>query len=99
MTPRAAEFARRRGVLQLRCTAQRIRLAGAMGAIEHDLQKVDRGLSMVRKFSWSPLILTGGILALGLGAGRSAGLLSRAFLIFETVQRIRHSLAKQRSEP
>ncbi|HEY3730682.1 MAG TPA: hypothetical protein VGL28_05405 [Steroidobacteraceae bacterium] len=95
MTPRAAEFARRRGVLQLRCTAQRIRLAGALGAIEHDLHKVERGFSMVKKFSWSPLIVTGGLLALGLRAGRSAGLLSRAFLIFETVQRIRRSLTKQ----
>jgi hypothetical protein len=95
MTPRAAEFARRRGLLQLRCTAQRIRLAGALAAIEHDLQKVERGLSMVRKFRWSPLIVTGGMLALGLGAGRSAGFVSRAFLIFETVQRIRRSLAKQ----
>lgn len=95
MTPRSAEFARRRGVLQLRCTAQRIRLAGALGAIEHDLQKIERGVSMVRRFRLSPLILTGGILALGLGAGRSAGWLSRALLIFETVQRIRRSLVKQ----
>ncbi|HEY1724348.1 MAG TPA: hypothetical protein VGF89_02915 [Steroidobacteraceae bacterium] len=97
MTPRAAEFARRRGVLQLRCTAQRIRLAGALGVIEQDLHKVEHGLSVVKKFSLSPLVLAGGILALGLGAGRSAGFLSRAFLIFDTVQRIRRTLA-HRSE-
>jgi hypothetical protein len=90
---RAAEFARRRGVLQLRATAQRQRLAEAMAAIESDLQKVDRGLAMVRRIRVSPLILAAGAaIALGLGTGRTFSFLSRAWLVFNSLQRLKRSM-------
>lgn len=95
MTARAAEFARRRGALQLRCTSQRQRMAEAMAAIDSDLQKVDRGLAMLRRIRISPLILAAGAaLALGLGAGRTAGFVGRAWLLFNSLQRLKRSLSR-----
>jgi hypothetical protein len=93
MNPRAAEFARRRGALQLRCTLQRQRMAAALAAIEADLQKLDRGVAMIRKFRVSPLIVAAGAaLALGLGGGRTVGWLGRAWLLFNSLQRIKRTL-------
>jgi hypothetical protein len=93
MTSRAAEFARRRGALQLRCTAQRLRMTEAMAAIDANLQKVERGIAMVRNIRISPLILAAGAaLALGLGAVRTVSLISRGWLLFNSLQRIKRSV-------
>jgi hypothetical protein len=93
MTPRAAEYARRRGALQLRCTSQRQRMQVAMAAIEADLRKFDRGLDKVRKIRISPLIVAAGAaLALGLGGSRTVGLLGRAWLLFNSLQRIKRAV-------
>lgn len=94
MIPRAAEFARRRGVLQLRCTSQRLRMADAMTVIDADLQKVERGFAKARRFRLSPLILAAAAaLALSLGGGRTVNFLSRAWLLFNSLQRIRRSVS------
>jgi hypothetical protein len=94
MTPRAAEYARRRGALQLRCTSQRQQMAAAIASIEADLRKFDRGLSMVRRIRISPLVVAAGAaLALGLGAGRTVGFLSRAWLLFNSVQRLMRAVS------
>ena len=93
MTPRAAEYARRRGALQLRCTSQRQEMEQAVGAIQADLRKFDRGLAMVRRIRISPLVVAAGAaLALGLGAGRTVGFLSRAWLLFNSLQRLRRAV-------
>jgi hypothetical protein len=93
MITRADEFARRRGVLQLRCTAQRQRMAEVLAAIDADLRKFERGVAMVRKIRISPLVLgAGAALALGLGAGRTVGLIGRAWLLFNSLKRLKHSV-------
>ena len=90
---RADEHARRRGLLQLRCTAQRQRMESALADIEADLRRFERGVATVRRFRLSPLILgAGAALALGLGAGRTVGLIGRAWVLFNSFQRIKRSL-------
>jgi hypothetical protein len=93
MMSRAEEYARRRGVLQLRCTTQRRRMEAALAVIDADLKKFERGVAMVRKIRVSPLILgAGAALALGLGAGRTMGYIGRAWLLFNSLQRLRRSV-------
>lgn len=93
MMTRADEYARRRGLLQLRCTAQRQRMESALAAIDADFRRFERGVVAVRRFRLSPLILgAGAALALGLGAGRTVGLIGRAWVLFNSFQRIRRSL-------
>jgi hypothetical protein len=93
MMSRAEEYARRRGVLQLRCTTQRMRMEAALAVIDADLKKFERGVAMVRKIRVSPLILgAGAALALGLGAGRTMGYIGRAWLLFNSLQRLRRSV-------
>jgi hypothetical protein len=94
MTPRAAEYARRRGALQLRCTSQRQQMAAVIASIQADLHKFDRGLSMVRRIRISPLVVAAGAaLAMGLGAGRTVGFVSRAWLLFNSVQRFMRAVS------
>ncbi|MFI4866596.1 MAG: hypothetical protein ACHQDB_05765 [Steroidobacterales bacterium] len=94
MMTRADEYARRRGLLQLRGTVQRQRMESALAAIAADLRKFERGVAAVRRFRISPLILgAGAALALGVGAGRTVGLIGRAWVLFNSFQRIRRSLA------
>jgi YqjK-like protein len=93
MTPRAAEYARRRGALQLRATSQRHQMEQAIAVIEADLDKFNRGLAMVRRIRISPLVVAAGAaLALGLGTGRTVGFLSRAWLLFNSLQRLRRTV-------
>jgi hypothetical protein len=93
MMSRADEYARRRGLLQLRCTAQRLRIETALAAIDADIRRFERGVAAVRRFRVSPLILgAGAALALGLGAGRTLGLVGRAWVLFNSFQRIKRSL-------
>jgi hypothetical protein len=93
MMSRADEYARRRGLLQLRCTAQRQRVEAAMATIDGDLKKFERGVAMVRRIRVSPLILgAGAALALGLGAGRTMGYIGRAWLLFNSLQRLKRSV-------
>ena len=93
MMSRAAEFARRGGLLQLRCTSQRQRMADSMVTIDADLKKFERGVAMVRRIRISPLVLgAAAALALGLGAGRTMGFLGRAWLLFNSLQRLKRSL-------
>jgi hypothetical protein len=93
MMTRADEYARRRGLLQLRCTAQRLRMETALAAIDADFRRFERGVAAVRKFRISPLILSAGAaLAMGLGAGRTLGLVGRAWVLFNSFQRIKRSL-------
>ncbi len=93
MNRRAAEFARRRGALQIRCTVQRQRMESSLAAIEADFRKFERGVAMVRKIRVSPLILgAGAALALGLGAGRTMGYIGRAWLLFNSLQRLKQSV-------
>jgi hypothetical protein len=51
MMSRQDEYARRRGLLQLRCTAQRQRLEYSMAQITADLRRFERGIAAVRKFT------------------------------------------------
>jgi hypothetical protein len=93
MMTRADEYARRRGLLQLRCTAQRLRMETALAAIDADIRRFERGVAAVRRFRVSPLILgAGAALAMGLGAGRTLGLVGRAWVLFNSFQRIKRSL-------
>jgi hypothetical protein len=93
MMTRADEYARRRGLLQLRCTAQRLRMETALAALDADFRRFERGVAAVRRFRVSPLILgAGAALALGLGAGRTLGLVGRAWVLFNSFQRIKRSL-------
>jgi hypothetical protein len=93
MISRADEYARRRGLLQLRCTSQRQRIEASLALIDADLKKFERGVSMVRKFRISPLVLgAGAALALGLGAGRTMGYIGRAWLLFNSLQRLKRSV-------
>jgi len=93
MISRANEFARRRGLLQLRCTVQRQRMQAAMAAIDANLKKFERGAAMVRRIRISPLVLgAGAALALGLGAGRTMGYIGRAWLLFNSLQRLKRSV-------
>jgi hypothetical protein len=93
MNARAAEFARRRGALQIRCTVQRQRLEAALARIDVDVKKFERGVAMVRRIRISPLILgAGAALALGLGAGRTMGYIGRAWLLFNSLQRLKRSV-------
>jgi hypothetical protein len=90
---RADEFARRRGLLQLRCTSQRQRMEASLAAIEADLKKFERGVARVRRIRIAPLILgAGAALALGLGAGRTVGFIGRAWLLFNSLQRLKRSV-------
>src|ERR1700693_5148861 len=93
MMSRADEFARRRGLLQLRCTSQRRRMEAAIASIDADLKKFERGVAMVRRIRIAPLILgAGAALALGLGAGRTVGFIGRAWLLFNSLQRLKRSV-------
>jgi hypothetical protein len=93
MMTRADEYARRRGLLQLRCTAQRLRMETALAAIDADIRRFERGVAAVRRFRVSPLILgAGAALAMGLGASRTLGLVGRAWVLFNSFQRIKRSL-------
>jgi hypothetical protein len=93
MISRADEYARRRGLLQLRCTGQRQRIEASLATIDADLKKFERGVAMVRKIRLSPLILgAGAALALGLGAGRTMGYIGRAWLLFNSLQRLKRSV-------
>jgi hypothetical protein len=90
---RADEFARRRGLLQLRCTAQRQRMEESMAKIMTDMRRFERGVAAVRKFRVSPLMVgAAAAVALGLGAGRTLGLLGRAWVLFNSLQRIKRSI-------
>jgi len=93
MNRRAAEFARRRGALQIRCTVQRQRLETALASIDANVKKFERGVAMVRRIRISPLILgAAAALALGLGAGRTMGYIGRAWLLFNSLQRLKRSV-------
>jgi len=93
MMTRADEYARRRGLLQLRCTAQRLRMETVLAAIDADFRRFERGVAAVKRFRVSPLILgAGAALAMGLGAGRTLGLVGRAWVLFNSFQRIKRSL-------
>ena len=93
MNRRAAEFARRRGALQIRCTVQRQRLETALASIDSDVKKFERGVSMVRRIRISPLILgAAAALALGLGTGRTMGYIGRAWVLFNSLQRLKRSV-------
>jgi hypothetical protein len=93
MTSRAEEYARRRGLLQLRCTAQRQRMEQSMAQIARDFGRFERSIDAVRKFRVPPLLLVAAAaLALGLGGGRTIGLLGRAWVLFNSFQRIKRSI-------
>jgi hypothetical protein len=93
MMSRQDEYARRRGLLQLRCTAQRQRLEQSLALITADLRRFERGVAAVRKFRVSPLMVgAAAAVALGLGAGRTMGLVGRAWVLFNSFQRIKRSI-------
>lgn len=93
MISRQDEFARRRGLLQLRCTAQRQRLEHALAQLTGQVRRFEHGVAAVRKFRVSPLVVgAAAAVALGLGAGRTLGLVGRAWVLFNSLQRIKRSI-------
>jgi hypothetical protein len=64
-----------------------------LARIDADVKKFERGVAMVRRLRISPLILgAGAALALGLGAGRTMGYIGRAWLLFNSLQRLKQSV-------
>jgi hypothetical protein len=89
----AEEFARRRAALQRQCALQREQLAQSAAEIGADLRFVDRGVTLIRGTRVVPLIL-GAISALGMTsrAGRVIRLISRVWVIINTLQRVKRAL-------
>jgi hypothetical protein len=93
VSARADEFERRRVTLQLQCALQREQFAQITGEIGADLKIVDQGINLVRKTRLVPIIL-GMIGTLGMAsrAGGVVRLLSRAWVFFNTFQRLRRAM-------
>jgi YqjK-like protein len=92
MSQRSNEFAQRRMTLQLQCALQREQFADTIAQLGDGLKFMNRGLSMVRSTRIVPMILAAvsaaGVLS---RAGGVLRLVSRGWLIFNTVQRLRRS--------
>jgi hypothetical protein len=93
VSARSEEFARRRAGLQLQCALQREQFAKSAAEIGADLRFIDHGLNIVRNVRIVPMIL-GAISALGVAsrAGGLVRLVGRAWLLFNTVKRIKRAL-------
>jgi hypothetical protein len=93
VTARAEEFARRRVALQLQCALQREQFAQSAAEIGADLKVVDHGINLVRKTRLVPIIMgLIGTVGMASRAGGVLRLLSRAWVFFNTFQRLRRVL-------
>ena len=98
MNRRQVDQAERREQLRAQCALQRQRLRDDLSALGAELKPVDRGLSMIRRIRISPALLAGGAaLALGLGSRRAMGGVGRAFLVINSLRRVRQIVQSLRS--
>jgi hypothetical protein len=90
MSPREQQFARRRTELQLQCAQQRSDFEHSVDEMQASVQGLNRGLAFVRGARIVPMLLAavGTVGALS-RAGGVARLLGKAWLIWQTVQRLR----------
>jgi hypothetical protein len=92
MNERAARFAERRMTLQLQCALQREAFALSTAQLGDGLTFVNRGLGAMRGARLMPILMT--VLSTAGLVSRAGGmfrLLSRALLVFNTVQRLKRS--------
>jgi hypothetical protein len=92
MSSRSERFAQRRMTLQLQCALQREAFAQATTQLGDGLSFMNRGLNIVRGARIMPMILAA-LSAVGV-VSRTGGvirLLSRAWLLINTVQRLKRS--------
>ena len=92
MSPREQLFARRRAQLQLQCAQQRLDFEHNVGEMQSSVQGLNRGLAFVRGARIVPMLLAAiGTVGTLSRAGGVAGLLGKAWVIWQTVQRLRRS--------
>jgi hypothetical protein len=92
MNARSELLAQRRMTLQLQCALQREAFTQAATQLGDGLSFVNRGLNVVRGARLMPMILAGlGAAGVVSRAGRVISLLSRAWLLINTVQRLKRS--------
>jgi hypothetical protein len=93
MSAHSEEFTRRRTVLQLQCAVQREQFAQSVAEMESGFSFVNRGLGIMRSARVLPMLLAA-ISATGLlsRAGGVVRLVGRAWLVINTLQRLRRSV-------
>jgi hypothetical protein len=89
MSERFDQLRARHDQLRLRSAIQRRELAELSASIRGRLDRVDRGIKIVRRFASKPAVIVGGIAILALlGPRRLLGLATRSALLLTTVQRL-----------
>jgi hypothetical protein len=93
MSAQSDGFTRRRTLLQLQCAVQREQLVQSVTEMEAGFSSVNRGLGIMRSTRIMPMLLAAlsaaGLLSRASGVLRVVG---RAWLIINTLQRLRRSL-------
>jgi hypothetical protein len=93
MSPREQQFARRRTELQLQCAAQRAAFTQSAEEMQASVHGLNHGFDVVGGSRLMPMLLAAvsaaGVLS---RAGGVARLLGRAWMIWQTVQRLRRSM-------
>jgi hypothetical protein len=89
MSARFEQLRARHDQLRLRSAIQRRELAELSTSIRQRLNRVDRGINIVRRVVRKPVVIVGGIAILALlGPRRLLGLATRSALVLTTVQRL-----------
>ena len=93
MSTHTQELARRREALQMQCALQRAQFAQSAAELGSGLHFLDRGLSIVRSTRLVPMIVAGiGALGIVSRSGRMIRLISRVWLIANTVRQLKRTL-------
>jgi len=96
MNVHAAQLARKRRNLQLQCEQQRHQVAKLTGNIETRLSIVDRVVGATSGIVNRPLLILGGIAAVGLiGRWRLLRWASHGAVLFATARKVQKLIAKQ----
>jgi len=89
MSARFDQLRARHDQLRLRSAIQRRELAELSTSIRQRLNRVDRGINIVRRVVRKPAVIAGGIAILALlGPRRLLGLATRSALVLTTAQRL-----------